>query len=53
LYCRTTASKRGISPDLAPMPMFSADTEPSARAGAAANAPSAQAQISIPIERIN
>src|ERR1700733_8438789 len=39
LYFSTTASKRGISPGLAPMPMCSAETEPSARAGADAMRP--------------
>jgi hypothetical protein len=53
LYCWTTASKRGISPGSAPMPMPNAETDPSACAGAAANATSAQRNASAPDAAIN
>jgi hypothetical protein len=52
LYYCTTASKRPISPGLAPMPMCNAETEPSARA--AATKPAAmQATASAPSERVD
>src|SRR5215831_3747708 len=53
LYCCTTASNSGISPGRAPMPMCSAETEPSARAGVAASAPRAKTNVSALNTRVN
>jgi hypothetical protein len=52
LYCATTASKRGIWPGFAPMPIPTAETEPSAWAGAETNAPAAQASIMVLNDRV-
>jgi hypothetical protein len=44
-HVRHRSSKRGIWPGFAPMPIPSAETEPSACAGAETNAPAAEASI--------